>query len=111
MKTRMNHSFKWTSDQEPDEQKQAPKHGWLRRLLGTLNFMVVIIFLGAWIAAFIFLDQYLTTVLSGNILTDLTCISFFGGLIFAFLIAAIASNLLRRFFWKFSSTSRNNVKD
>ncbi len=89
-----------THEDTPDPQTQSPKRGWLSRLMGTANFAVVIIFLGAWITAFIFLNQYLDSVLSGTLLVNLNCISFFGGLIVAFLIAAIASSLLRRFFWK-----------
>ncbi len=83
-----------------EPQTPTTKRNWFGRLMGTANFVVVIIFLGAWITAFIFLNQYLATILTGNLLISLNCLSFFGGLIFAFLIAAIAGNLLRRFFWK-----------
>ena len=95
----------------PTQNDQPAGQGWLKRLTGTVNYVVVIIFLGAWITGFIFLNQYLSTVLSGNLLTDLNCISFFGGLILAFLISAIASGLLRRFFWKSSSKSNTDSKN
>ncbi len=106
-----NRSHKLFSNSQPERKGQSPSQNWLGRLIGTLNFVVVIIFLGAWITGFIFLDQYLSTTLSGNMLNNLICISFFGGLILAFLIAAVASSLLRRFFWKSSVSHQANTKN
>ncbi len=78
----------------------------------TLNFVVMIIFLGVWITGFIFLDQYLNaSSLPGNVLTNLSCLSFFGGLIIALLIAAIAGNLLRRFLWKPTSSGHSDLRN
>jgi len=80
---------------------RALEHSCLGRIISALTFIVVIFCLGLWITAFILLkDQLFTETLSGSILTNLTCITFFGGLVIAIIIGALAGNLLRRFFWK-----------
>jgi hypothetical protein len=38
--------------------------------------------------------------LTGNVLTNMTCIVFFGGLLVALFVGALAGNFLRRTFWK-----------
>ena len=71
------------------------------RILNSLTFIVVIICLGLWITAFLLLkENVFKEALSGSILTDLTCLTFFGGLAFAICIGALAGNFLRRAFWK-----------
>ena len=71
------------------------------RIVSALTFIVIIICLGLWITAFILLKDRLSTgTLAGNVLTDLTCIIFFGGLTVAVFVGALAGNLLRRTFWK-----------
>jgi len=71
------------------------------RLLSALTFIVIIIFLGLWITTFLLLkDNLFAETLSGNILTDLTCLTFFGGLVIAIFVGALAGNFLRRVFWK-----------
>jgi hypothetical protein len=71
------------------------------RILSALTFIVVIICLGLWITAFLLLkDDLFTETLSGNILTNLTCLTFFGGLVIAIFVGALAGNFLRRTFWK-----------
>ncbi len=74
---------------------------WFGRLNNALTFMVAILFLGAWMTGFVLLeDRFSVASLSRNILTDLNCIVFFGGLALAIFISALVSNLLRRFLWK-----------
>jgi hypothetical protein len=71
------------------------------RILNTLTFIVVVILLGLWIIAFLVLkDDLLTKTLSGNLLTNLSCLIFFGGLVLSIFIGALIGNLLRRVFWK-----------
>lgn len=112
MKKRKENPGKWISSDPADPQNPPRERSWLGRLAGTLNFVVVIIFLGAWITTFIFLNQSLSaSTISGNLLTDLSCVSFFGGLIIAFIIAAIANNLLSRFLWKFPFYRHKDSKD
>lgn len=111
MKKGNTHSHGRIPQESRDYGNETMGQGWLSRLLATLNFVVVIIFLGAWITAFIFLNQYFASILSGDLLTSLTCISFFGGLILAFLVAATASSLLHRLFWKSSIFHRSDVKN
>jgi hypothetical protein len=71
------------------------------RIISALTFIVVIICLGLWITAFLLLkDRLFTETLSGNILTNLTCLTFFGGLVVAIFVGALAGNFLRRTIWK-----------
>jgi hypothetical protein len=72
------------------------------RLLNALRFLIVILCLSVWITAFLTVkDRFLTEKFTGNVLTNLTCITFFGGLATAFLIGTLAGNFLRRSFWKY----------
>ena len=71
------------------------------RLINTMAFVVVIFCLGLWITAFLLLkDRLLGETLGGNLLTNLTCLTFFGGLVIAMLTGAWIGNFLRRMFWK-----------
>jgi len=71
------------------------------RLVSALMFIVTIVCLGLWITAFLLLkDRLFSETLSGSILTDLTCLTFFGGLVIAIFVGALAGNFLRRAFWK-----------
>jgi hypothetical protein len=71
------------------------------RILSALTFIIVIICLGLWITAFLLLkDRLFAETLSGNYLTDLTCVTFFGGLVLAIFVGGVAGNFLRRAFWK-----------
>jgi hypothetical protein len=71
------------------------------RILSSLTFSIIIICLGMWITAFILLkDRLFTETLSGTIFTDMTCLTFFGGLAIAIFVGALAGNFLRRAFWK-----------
>jgi hypothetical protein len=79
----------------------ALEHTCAGRVISALTFIVVIICLGLWIALFVvFKDQLLTQTPAGNVVTNLTCIVFFGGLVVALFIGALAGNFLRRTFWK-----------
>jgi hypothetical protein len=78
------------------------------RILSSLTFISIIICLGVWITAFLLLkDRLFTTTLSGNISTNLTCLTFFGGLAIALFVGAMLGNFLRRFFWKRLTRRRN----
>jgi hypothetical protein len=71
------------------------------RILNALNFIIVIACLGLWITIFLLIkDRLFTETLSGNILTNLTCLTFFGGLVISIFVGALAGNFLRRAFWK-----------
>ena len=71
------------------------------RIINTLTFLVVILCLGLWITAFLLLkDQLFAKTLTGSLLTNLTCLTFFGGLVIAILVGALVGNFLRRLFWK-----------
>jgi hypothetical protein len=77
------------------------EHSCAGRILSSLTFIVIIFCLGLWITAFLLLkDRLFTTTLSGSISTNLTCLTFFGGLAIALFVGAMTGNFLRRFFWK-----------
>lgn len=71
------------------------------RILNTLSFAIVVIFLGLWIFTFLIIkDELFAKTLTGNMLTDLSCLLFFGGLVLSIFIGALVGNLLQRGFWK-----------
>ncbi len=71
------------------------------RILSALTFIIIILCLGLWITAFLLLkDRLFAETLSGNFLTNLTCITFFGGLVIAIFVGGLIGNFLRREFWK-----------
>ena len=82
------------------------------RIINTLTFLVMILCLGLWITAFLLLkDQLFVGKLTGSLLTDLTCLTFFGGLVIAILVGALIGNFLRRLFWKLlTKRSQNGSK-
>lgn len=93
----------WTSDQPATGGQEYPEmaRSCTGRILSALTFIAIIIFLGLWITVFLLLkDRLFVDVLSGNFLTNLTCITFFGGLVIAIFIGGLAGNFLRREFWK-----------
>jgi hypothetical protein len=80
---------------------RALEHTCVGRVVSALTFLVIIICLGLWIGFFLVLnDQLLAHNSSGNAVTDLSCIVFFGGLVISLFIGALAGNFLRRSFWK-----------
>jgi hypothetical protein len=83
------------------ENDPGMEHSFAGRILSSLTFIVIIICLGMWITTFLLLkDRLFTETLSGSIFTDLTCLTFFGGLAIALIVGALAGNFLRRAFWK-----------
>ena len=101
MKERFIRFWKSGLATDGNENDQAIAHSWTGRILGALTLIIIIFCLAVWITAFLLLkDRLFTESLSGNILTNLTCITFFGGLAFAIFTGALAGNLLRRAFWK-----------
>ena len=71
------------------------------RIVSALTFIIVIACLGMWIIIFLLVKDHLSMqTLSGNVLSNLTCIMFFGGLVLAFFVGTMAGNFLRRSFWK-----------
>jgi hypothetical protein len=93
----------WDSNKEVAASRadRALKHTCAGRVVSALTFIVVVFCLGMWITVFLLLkDQLFEKAFSGNVLTNLTCIVFFGGLVVAFFVGALAGNFLRRAFWK-----------
>ena len=101
MKERFIHF--WNSIKAPLNVQNNPEleHSFTGRIVSALTFIIVILCLALWITVFLLLkDLLFIKTLSGNILTNLTCLIFFGGLVIAMFIGALAGNSLRRTFWK-----------
>lgn len=85
----------------PDQVDWSLERSCAGRITNALTLIVIIICLGLWITAFLLLkDRLFTETLAGNIFTDLTCLTFFGGLVIAIFVGALAGNFLRRSAWK-----------
>jgi hypothetical protein len=107
MKERFNRLWKSGKATMIGQNDPALERSCAGRIVSTLTFIVVIIFLGLWIAAFLLLkDRLFAKTLSGNVLTNLTCLTFFGGLVIAIFVGALAGNFLRRAFWKMQTGKR-----
>src|SRR3990172_10132567 len=101
MKKRLKGLWKSSKETAVTQADRALAHSCAGRVVNALTFIVIIFCLGLWITAFILLkDMLFTETLSGNLLTNLTCIVFFGGLVMALFVGAMAGNILRRAFWK-----------
>jgi hypothetical protein len=71
------------------------------RIVRALTFITIIIFLGLWITVFLVVkERFGTEAQPGNSLTNLTCLTFFGGLVIVLFAGGLAGNLLRRASWK-----------
>jgi hypothetical protein len=101
MKKRLNRLWKSGKKTAVSQADRALEHTCAGRVVSALTFIVVVFCLGLWITVFLLLkDKLFTQTLSGNLFTNLTCIVFFGGLVVALFVGALAGNFLRRAFWK-----------
>jgi hypothetical protein len=101
MKKRMNTLWKFGKETAASQADRALEHTCAGRVVSALTFIVVVFCLGLWITGFLLLkDKLFPQILSGNVLTNLTCIVFFGGLVVMLFVGALAGNFLRRAFWK-----------
>jgi hypothetical protein len=97
----LNRLFKDADNYGVDPYDPALAHSCAGRAINALTFIVVIACLGLWITAFLVMkDQLFPQTVSAAVLTNLTCLTFFGGLIAAVFIGALAGNYLRRTAWK-----------
>ncbi len=101
MKQRLIMMWKSGRQSAATQADRALEHTCAGRVVSALTFIVVVFCLGLWIAAFfLFRNQLFAQTISPNVLTNLTCIVFFGGLVVAVFVGALAGNFLRRTFWK-----------
>jgi hypothetical protein len=100
MKTRLNRLWRSGKEIATSQADRALEHTCAGRVVSALTFIVVVLCLGLWITVFLLLNQYFTQTLSANWLTNVNCFVFFGGLVVALFVGALAGNFLRRAFWK-----------
>ncbi len=71
------------------------------RIVSASTFVAIILCLALWITAFLlFQNSGIRETLSSALFTDLSCITFFGGLVVALGVGAMIGNFLRRALWK-----------
>jgi hypothetical protein len=100
MKDRFNRWWKSSRETMANQADQALAHSCAGRVVNALVLIVAILCLGLWITAFLLLkDRLFAETLTGNVLTNLTCLTFFGGLVLALLAGTMVGNFLRRVFW------------
>lgn len=81
----------------------------LIRVVSAMNFLVVIVCLALWITTFIlFQESSLQRQLSTNLSSNLTCVTFFGGLAIAIVIGTLLGNFLRRSLWNLLIKTRKH---
>lgn len=91
----------------PVEQISQPSC--LVRVISALNFLVIIAVLALWITIFILIQESsIQGELSRNLFSNLTCITFFGGMAFAIILGALIGNFLRRTLWNLLVNSRKS---
>ncbi len=101
MKERFIRFWKSEKVSMDNQNDQELAHSCAGRIINAMTFIVLIICLGLWILAFLLLkDRLFVKTLSGNVLTDLTCLIFFGGMAGAIFAGVLAGNFLRRAFWR-----------
>jgi hypothetical protein len=101
MRKRLNKLWKSGKETASSQADRALEHTCAGHVVSALTFIVDIFCLGLWITGFLLLkDKLFTQIFSGNVLTNLTCFVFFGGLVVMLYVGALAGNFLRRAFWK-----------
>jgi hypothetical protein len=104
---RLKQIWKRNSATELDSIDQVLAHSCAGRVVNAITFIVVIFCLGLWITFFLVLkDQLFVQPVSGTVLTDLNCVSFFGGLVAAIVLGTMTGNYLRRLFWRMLTKRR-----
>jgi hypothetical protein len=82
------------------------------RVANALAFIAVIFCLALWITAFlIFRESLPPSGVSSILFTDLSCLTFFGGLALSIGIGAFLGNISRRFLWKKHTHSRAKYQE
>lgn len=71
------------------------------RLINMLKFIIIILALGMWVAGFLAIKDHLfIEKISDTLFTELTCITFFGGLVVSIIAGSLFGDVVRRFFWR-----------
>lgn len=77
------------------------------RVVSALTFSSVVVCLGLWITGFlVFRQSGIQASVSSSQFTDLSCVTFFGGLVVAMGVGAMLGNFLRRVLWKWMMRAR-----
>ncbi len=93
------------------QDKSDEDHSLAGRVVNALTLVTVIFCLALWITAFLLFKESLP--LSGgsnNLFTDLSCLTFFGGLALSIGIGAFLGSISRRFLWKKLARRRDQNK-
>jgi len=86
---------------EAERLEPALRRTCLGRLAAMSTFLVIILCLVAWVIVFLSLQKSgAQQAIPANILTQVMCVAFFGGLVFVALVGGLLGNILRRILWR-----------
>jgi hypothetical protein len=101
MKDRLARFWTRMTSSPGDQNDEELANSCAGRIVNAFTFIVILLCLALWITIFLVLkDHLVASSIAGNTLTDLTCVIFFGGLVIAIFIGALAGNFMRRTFWR-----------
>ena len=84
-----------------EENQRLLERTFTGRLINALKFLIIAIFLILWITFFLFVKENLITGNPNeNVFTNLTCITFFGGLVISLFLGSLSGDIVRRAIWK-----------
>jgi hypothetical protein len=87
----------------PDAEQLEPalRRTCLGRLAAISTFLVILLCLVAWVSVFLSLQgSNLQQSIPANILGQVMCMAFFGGLVFVAMVGGMLGNILRRILWR-----------
>jgi hypothetical protein len=102
MKEQLNSRMKTVKKKMINQKDKVLGHPYAGRVINAITYILVVICLGIWIAIFLVVkNDWNLQPLAGNILTNLTCLVFFGGLVVSLTVGTLIGNFLRRLFWNY----------
>jgi hypothetical protein len=101
MRNLLNRLLKLGTLKEVERLEPALRHTCLGRVAGISTFLVIILCLVAWVIVFLSLQRSGTQQsIPANILPQVMCVAFFGGLVFVAFVGGLLGNILRRILWR-----------
>jgi hypothetical protein len=97
----VNRIRKLSALKEAERIEPALRRSCLGRLAGISTFLVILLCLVSWVIVFLSLQRSgVQQAIPANILTQVMCAAFFGGLAFVALVGGLLGNILRRILWR-----------
>ena len=97
MRNLINRLRKLGALKEAERLEPALRRTCLGRVAGISTFLVIILCIVAWVIVFLLLQRSSAQQsIPTNILSQVMCVAFFGGLVFVALVGGLLGNILRR---------------